>query len=525
MSESAARAISRTLLRWNVKEMFGNPGTTELPFLEGINEQKYYLVLHDSISVGAADGMAQAGRSPAVASLHAAPGLGNAMGFVYSASRNRSPVVLLVGQQDTRHIQYDPLLFGDMERMVAGLVKYSREIKSSAEAEETINTAMRHAVTPPEGPVLLSLPMDLMETPATGKSEKQEEGSYVIPPADIKGLADTIEKSGKVAIIAGYEVDRYDAFDELAALADKLGSPVFAEPLASRAPVPANLPQYAGDLLPASALIASALVDYDLTLLLGADLTIYPYFPVALPHGNQVLYIGSDPAVPGRLAAPAAFGNVKNILRELLPLLKKRPGGFRAPKDLGRASRAARAAASMGGYFVLEAAMRHFKDFTVVDEAVSLTPTLKSLDAYRGKNSYFGYRSGQLGWGLAASIGISMRVPHVLTVLGDGSLEYSVQSLWTISHYKLPVKVLILNNHSYAILRSYSKAYHTTLVDKEYFQLPGIDIPSIAKGYGMPVETVASPDKLEATLKELKDSPGPMLLNVEIDKTVPDLFS
>lgn len=520
-----ARALSSQLARRGIHEMFGNPGTTELPFLEGVAEQKYYLTLHDSIAVGAADGLAQVDRRPTVASLHAAVGLGNSIGFIYSAHRNRSPVVILVGQQDLRHMDNDPLLNANMERMVAGLVKYSAEPQKAEEVAAAVDTAISRAMEPPWGPTLVSLPMDVMEAEAPASPGASDTGHYPVPGASMEALAERIRSAEKVAIVAGYEVDVWDAFGELSELARRLSCPVFAEPLASRSMVPEKLPQFMGDLLPASALITSTLTDYDLVLLLGADFTVYPYTPVPLPQGDRLYYLGTDPAVPGRLRCPAAFGSLRENLRTLLPLIPQRPGDFRAPRDLMRASKAARAAKNMGGYFVLDAATRIFSDHTTVDEAVSLTPVLKSLGVYRGKDSYFGYRSGQLGWGLAASVGISLRKPKVLTILGDGSLEYSIQSLGTIARYHLPVKILVLNNHSYTILRSYSKTYHPGLMDVDYFQLPHIDLPGIAKGYGIPSTTVEAPQNLEAELQRLKQAEGPALLNVEIDPTVPDLFA
>lgn len=520
-----ARALSSQLTHLGIREVFGNPGTTELPFLEGLVEQQYYLTLHDSIAVGAADGLSQVDRKATVASLHAAVGLGNSIGFVYSAQRNRSPVVLLVGQQDLRHSNYDPLLQANMEQMVSGLVKFSCEPKTVDEVSVALDRAVKTAMTPPFGPTLVSLPMDLMEAEAPRTETSPGSETTSPPAASLEALVERIRGAQKIAIVAGYEVDVWDAFNELKALADRLGAPVYAEPLASRAMVPEALPQFAGDLLPASALITATLTDFDLVLLLGADFTVYPYTPVPLPGGEKVFYLGTDPAVPGRLSCPSVYGKLKELLGALLPLLPPPRPAFRAPRDLMRASRAARAARTMGGYFVLEAATRIFSDHTIVDEAVSLTPVLKSLGVYRGKDSYFGYRSGQLGWGLAASVGISVRRPKVLTVLGDGSLQYAVQSLGTIARYHLPVKILVVNNHSYAILRSYSKAYHPPLIDLDYFQLPHIDIPSLAKGYGLPATTVDSPQALEAELKRFRDQEGPALLNVEIDRTVPDLFS
>ncbi len=517
-----AEQISELFARRGVHEIFGNPGTTELPFLEGIH-QHYYLTLHDSIAAGAADGLAQVTGSVAVANLHAAPGLGNSIAFIDTARRNRSPVLLTVGQQDQRHAEYEPLLQGNFDSMVAGLVKYSHEVTSSSEVNTAVDLAFRHAMEPPRGPVLLSLPMDVME--AVGLPSDLPTASPTPLAEPVEAIAERLAAASNPAIVAGYEVDVDDAFAELAELAKKLGAPVYAEPLCSRAPVALPFANFAGDLLPASALIDSALGDHDLILLVGADLTLYPYTPAPLLPGKDLIYVGSDPTVAHKLHAAHARGNVKGQLARLLPLVPARAQAFRRPPDFGRANRVARAAPRLGGVYVLDAASRLFADHTIVDEAVSLTPTLKSMGVYHGRNSYFASRSGQLGWGLAASIGLGLRLPKVLAVVGDGALQYTIQSLSTLTRYHIPVKVLVVNNQSYAILRSYSKAFHAALTDADYLQVPGVDVEALAKGYGVPAQSVDRPNRLEEGLRWLRETSGPALLNVAIDPTVPDLFA
>jgi len=458
-----------------------------------------------------------------VANLHAAPGLGNAIGFIDGARRNRSPVLLTVGQQDLRHIEYEPLLYGHFESMVKGLVKYSHEITTPSEVGPAIDLAFRHALEPPRGPVLLSLPMDVME--AVGLAPEAPPAPRSSPAEPVEAIAERLVAASHPALVVGYEVDVDDAFREVAELATKLGVPVYAEPFCSRAPITLPLPNYAGDLLPAAALIDSALGDHDLILLVGADLTLYPYTAAPLLPGKQVIYLGSDPTVAHKLHAIHAWGNLKDQLRRLLPLLPGTTRSFQRPTDFGRANRVARAAPTLGGVYVLDAAARLFADHTIVDEAVSLTPTLKSLDVYHGRSSYFASRSGQLGWGLAASIGLGLRLPKLLAVVGDGALQYTVQSLWTFARYRIPVKVLVLNNGSYAILRSYSRAFHPTLTDADYLQVAGIDVEALAKGYGVPARSVDRADRLGEGLSWLREAPGPALLDVAIDRRVPDLFS
>ena len=522
-----AEALSQLLDAAGVREIFGNPGTTELPFLEHV-AQRYYLTLHDAISVGAADGLAQVRRSVAVANLHAAPGLGNSIAFLETARRNRSPVVVTVGQQDLRHLDQHPLLAGDFLTMVAGIVKYAHEIRRPGEVTEAVRRAVRSALEPPMGPVLLSLPMDVMEseTEAGGPATPPELPSAATSPIEgVGAAAERIRSASSPVIVVGYEVDVYDAFAEVSALAGRLRAPVYAEPICSRAPVTADLPYFLGDLLPQSAMIDSVLGGHDLVLLIGADLTLYPYSAAPLVPGDRILYLGSDPSVPAKLRCAHVLGPLRALLAELTPKVPSSDRSFRRPPDFGRANRVARAAPRLGGEFVVDAVRRTFRGFTVVDESVSLIPTLKSFGFYEGRDSYFSSRSQQLGWALAAAIGISLERPKTVVVVGDGALEYSVQALWTLARYRLPVKVVVVNNGGYNILKSYSKANHPGLTNVEYLSVPGIDVEALATAYGLEARTVDRSEHLDRALTELRDESGPALLNVEMDRTVPDLFS
>ena len=407
--------------------------------------------------------------------------------------------------------------------MVDGLVKFFYEVRRPEELGESVDRAVRTALEPPMGPVVLSLPMNVME-------EAARPTPFAAPPApstdeDARGVSERLRASSNPALVVGYEVDVYDAFAEVGELARRLGAPVYAEPICSRSPVSEGLPNFAGDLLPQSAYIDSMLGGYDLVLLIGADLTLYPYSAAPLLPGERLAYLGADPSVPAKLRCDRVLGNVKRLLTSVLSGLPQSGRSFRRPPDFGRANRAARAASRMGGDFVVDALRRAFPDYTVIDESVSLIPTMKSVGFYRGKDSYFSSRSQQLGWGLAASIGISLRQPKTVVVVGDGALQYSVQALWTLARYRLPTKVVVLNNSSYTILKSYSKANHPGLANAEYLDLPGVDVEAIARGYGVEASTVGSSERLDHALAELRGTDGPALLNVPMDRTVPDLFS
>lgn len=523
-----SRAISEALYAWGAREMFGNPGTTELPFLEDL-PQRYLLTLQDGIALGAADGLAQVDRRPSVVNLHSAPGLGNAMGYLDSAFRNRSPVVVTVGQQDQRQFDQNPLLYGPFADWVGGRAKWAVEVSRISDVESMLRKAWNFAATPPWGPVLVSLPMNLVEETWPLPAIAPPEPSAVPGPSQVRPALEEVRQAldhaTHPAIVSGYEVDAFDAFDPLVELSRKLGAPVFAEPLASRAPVPAGLGSFAGDLLPASVIINQMLTPYDTVLLAGADLILYPYFPAQVLAGKTVLYVGSDASIATKLASRSVLGEPKALLGHLASSVKDRGRAYRHPRDFSRANKIARARATMGGEFVLEIVRKVFPEHTIVDESVSNTPNLKATGFYHGKDSYFASRSGQLGWSLAASLGIGLRREKTLVVIGDGALMYAPQALWTLRRYGIPVKVVVLNNHGYAILRSYSKAYHPPLTDSESMKIPDLDVVGLATALGLKARSTSGAGELEGALEELRDAKGPALLNVEIDARVPDLFS
>jgi benzoylformate decarboxylase len=516
----ASEAISEFLFTNGIREVFGNPGTTELPFIETM-KQRYILTLYDAIAVGAADGLSQIDRTPSLVNLHAAPGLGHSAGYIDTARRNRTPLIVTAGQQDTRHIEFEPLLFGDLVSMISSVTKYAIEVRRADEAVHAVRDAMIAAMTPPSGPVFVSLPMNLMEEdcPASDEVVDYEMAGH----GDCTLVAEAINSSSSPAIVAGYEIDNFNAFEELAMFAEKLGAPVYAEPLCSRSPVGSSS-LLAGNLLPATTAIDVTLAEYDTIILAGADFILYPYMPSPLLHGKNIIYVGSDPAVAHRISSSYLLGSIKRILSDLIPKIEKKQRTRFPKKDYSLANRIAKAAPVMGGEFVIDEVRRAFPRHTIVDESVSSSTLVRDLGFFRGKDSYFSSRSQQLGWGPAASIGIGMRRKDTILMVGDGSLMYAPQSLWTLKKYSIPVKVIVLNNHGYGILRSYSKAYHESLVGADLLSPDGTDFEMLARSFGIPADGVSVAQELHKKLAWIRDEEGPALLNVEMSREVLKIF-
>ena len=145
--------------------IFGNPGTTELPLMDALaaeRELRYILALQEAPAMGMADGYAQASGQCAVVNLHAAPGLGNALGMLYDAQKAGSPLLVTAGQHEQRFNFTEPLLWADLPTIARPFVKWSEEVRRLEDLPRAIHRAVKTALAPPMGPVFLSLPGDIL---------------------------------------------------------------------------------------------------------------------------------------------------------------------------------------------------------------------------------------------------------------------------------------------------------------------------------------------------------------------------
>src|SRR5437870_8602503 len=159
-----AAVLMEILRRSGVRHLFGNPATTELPFLDALPDPglEYVVALQEATAVAAADGYAQASGQVGVVNVHVAPGVANGLSILHNAARSKTPLLVTAGQQDTRFLMHDPILAGDLVQLTEQFTKWSYEVRRADEAPSALRRALKLALTPPTGPVFLSLPMDLM---------------------------------------------------------------------------------------------------------------------------------------------------------------------------------------------------------------------------------------------------------------------------------------------------------------------------------------------------------------------------
>ena len=542
-----------SLLAHGVRHLFGNPGTTESPLIDSLASYptlSYVLALHEGVAIGAASYYAQAGGGTGVVNLHVAPGLGNAIGMLYGASRANSPMVLTAGQQDTRLRLRDPLLGHDLVAMAAPVVKWSVQAENADEIAPIMRRAFKIAHDPPSGPVFVSLPIDVMEqeTDIAAAGSGTLYRAPVPSPEGVRAVARQFLAAVEPAIVIGDDVARAGAGDAVIRLAESTGAGIWAELVPQHQPVPNAHPNFLGRLPSDAARIAQSLDNADLVLLVGG-----PFFEEVwhapngpFPPGATVIQIeeaterlARNHALSTGLVAglgPALEAVSAQVLTdrstEFTAAVDSRNERFAALRENRRSTRRAllermREQRPMPVALAMETlATTAPEDTVVVDEAITGSPEIPRAFDIRGAGDYFSGRGGGIGQGIAGALGVKLARPErpVVCVSGDGSAMYSFQALWTAAHHRLPILFLILANREYRILKHNLDIYRRRFgvaSNRPYREMDLTDPPlgfvEIAAGMGVAGTRVTEPDELEAAARAVFTSDAPYLIEVAVE--------
>jgi benzoylformate decarboxylase len=348
-------------------------------------------------------------------------------------------------------------------------------------------------------------------------------------------------------IIAGDGVARSGAVEELVAVAELVGARVHGEPIFRRVSFPGDHPLWRGGLYPAPAGVRKALDGADVVLIVGA--TVFTWFLHSpgepFPRGVPVVQIDDDAREIGR-SHPVTLGIVADP-RTALGELTAAVGHRLAPPT--RAAAAARVEAIGRGRAELMARvgaaadaerdrvpisqaflMRTLaavapRDAVVVDESATSLPHVLRHLPFATPGSFFGSKTGTLGWGMGAALGVKLACPGrtVVATIGDGSVMYAPQALWTAARYRLPITYVVPNNASYAILKSGMLTLGLESAKREIYPGmdlldPAIDHVGLARALGARAERVERPGDLADVLRACLAHPGPVLVDVAIDR-------
>jgi len=540
-------AFLELLIQEGVTHLFGNPGTTELPLMEVVPQYpqlKYVLGLQESVVLAMADGFARASGKLAAVNLHCTPGLGHAMGALYTAKFNGSPLIVTAGQYERGYGLTEPLLYEPLVRIAQPLVKWAIEVERAEDLPRIVHRAAKIALTPPTGPVFISLPGSILDETVPMDLGQPTRVQSAVQPTDsvLQDLADRLHQAERPVILAGQELGRHDCFAEAAALAEQLGAPVYLESVPYNTRFPASHPANMGEITRNQYKVRETLAAHDLLICLGGDLLrMSPMAPVEpLPEGMPVVHISERDWELGKnfVTETAIRANVGDTLRALLPVLSSKltdTDHARAAQRLAQVkdrnwqstrNKLVESATSHASdvpthpdYAILQIVQALPKDVTVVDETLTTASALNKLYPAEDPMAYLGLTSGGLGFGMAGAIGVSLAQPErpVVAIIGDGSSLYSIQSLWTAAHLKLPITYVIVNNRSYRIIKDRLQAMRGTdqFVAMDMTD-PAVDFVSVAQGFGLTATRVEEPSEIHSMVKKAIASGQPQLVEVVI---------
>jgi benzoylformate decarboxylase len=522
----SVRAVVHDLLReLGMSTVFGNPGSTELPFLRDFPADfRYVLGLSEAAVVGMADGFAQATGQAAFVSLHSASGPGHAMGAVVNAYHNRAPLVIMSGQQDRRHLAIEPYLFARSVDFVRPYVKWAIEPASAADVPSAIHRAWAQAVHQPAGPTFVSVPADDWDAQAPPLRRREISRRQGADPADVERVAGRLMAAARPALVAGEGVDRSGAWPQIVAVAERLGAPVWAAPQSPRAGFPEDHVLFAGHLAPGAARLAAQLAGHDLVMVAGAPVfAVLVYEPERGPRPEMVLLtddLGEAARAPAAVSVVADVGLVLGQLERILPPRPPRPG----PPAREPPPRAA-GTSPISAAFLMQTLGEVLPPHAIlVEESPSNRAEMRRHVRIRQPAGFYASASGGLGFALPAAVGIKLADPGrpVVCLIGDGSALYAVQALWTAARHGLAVVVVIVGNGSYGILASV--AAFAGLGPVPGLDLGGLDFPALAAGFGCRASRVTDPGDLRGALAEALAGDRPHVVDVAIDPAVPALL-
>jgi benzoylformate decarboxylase len=529
VGETVRDATFDVLRERGLTTIFGNPGSTEVPFLAGLpKDLRFVLALHEASVVGLATGWAIARDDPAFALLHTTAGLGNAVGALATARVNRAPLVVLVGQQDRRHLAFEPFLAGRLQGLAG---EYPVWVDQPVRAQDVPGAILRasHEAATHRGPALVIVPMDDWSAPADEEREDAAPARVVraaaADPAAIEELVAFLADARAPALVVGAGADDRETWAALVELAERLVAPVFQESFGARAGFPQDHGLYAGVLPADRPRLREKLAPYDTLLVVGAPVFRQsPYAPGRLTEaGTRIAVVGAGADEVHRSSADlAVLAPPASVCRELAQRVPARQGAppepFRPPPapDPPAAGEPLRA-----GHVLSALADRLPRDAVVVEEAPVDRPELHDRLLVREPLGYLSAAMGGLGFALSGATGVRMALPErpVVAVVGDGSALYGIQALWSAAHYRVGVLFVILSNGGYAIMDRLAERHGSA------GPWPGfdVDIAALAEAQGCEGRRISEHEDLVETLDEvvpeLATREEPLLLDVAIAPT------
>jgi len=510
---NGAEALLRTLIDSGVEVCFTNPGTSEMHFVAALDRvpgMRCVLGLFEGVATGAADGYARISGKPAATLLHLGPGLGNGLANLHNAKRAGAPVVNIVGDHATYHVEFDAPLTSDVIGVAKPMSHWVHSSPSVEHVAQDAADAVAAARGHPGQIATLILPADVSWSENAGPAPPVAPvRAKPVHPDAVARSAQALRSGDPAMILLGGLIGEREL--ELAArIAAATGARLACETFPSRLPAGAGRPVYEK----------------------------IPYFPeTAIAHLKEVRHlvlVGAAepvsffayPNLPSRLIAEeCAIVTLAEAFNDRIDALEQLSDAVRA----GHAEIARNALSlpalphgPLGTASVADAIAALLPERAiVVDEGVTSNAEVFPRCAGAHPHDWLFLTGGAIGWGLPAATGAAIAAPDrkVVCLEGDGSSMYTIQALWTIARERLDVTVVLFANRDYAILQlEYRRVGATQMGENArgmmHIGKPDIDFVSLARSMGVTASRAASADEFAGQFAEAMRTNGPRLIEV-----------
>jgi benzoylformate decarboxylase len=517
------------LRQYELTTVFANPGSTEISLLANLPADiDFTLALNEGSVVGMATGYALARRKAAMVVVHTTAGLGNAVGAIATARVNRAPLVIVVGQQDRRHLATEPFLAGRLRGLVGEYPVWFNEPVTPLDVPAAVARAY-HEATTRRGPAIVIVPMDDWLAEYTEERVFPAPASAIVSgepsAATVATVVGHLDSAKNPVIIAGAGNDTDEGWAALVRLAERTQTPVYQESFAGRAGFPQDHPLFAGFLSAARSVLRKQLADFDTVLAAGAPVfRQYNYEPgLMVTPGTAVIVVTNDSDEALRSAAtlsvigdiPATISEVADTVRAVSKARTAVPPR-RTPPPAPTGDEPLRASHVMAALAELLPA-----DTIVVEETPSSRPDMHDLLPARQPLGFVSAAMGGLGFGLPATIGLRMGLPSrpTVAILGDGSSMYSIQGLWSARHYKVGALFIILNNGRYAVMDRLAEKSGSA--EPAWPPFDEIDFVDLSQSLGVSATRLSDYATMRRTLEEIvptlatRKEPHVLVIDVE----------
>ena len=415
-SGGTVRDATMALLRaFGMTTIFGNPGSTELPMFRRFPDDfRYVLGLQESIVVGMADGFAQATRNAPFVNLHSAAGVGHALGNLFTAYKNQTPLVVTAGQQARSILLFEPFLFADQAtEFPKPYVKWSVEPARAEDVPQAIARSYYLAMQPPRGPMFVSMPVDDWDRPCAPVTPRRVSRTIRGDEPLLAEVAAALATAMRPMMVVGAGVARDDAWDEAITLAERHRMPVWVAPMSGRNAFPERHPLFAGFLPASQEGIVRVLAGVDVLLVVGGAVSTYHVEGAGphLPPGTAMFQLVDGPSAAA--LSPTGTAIVTDAKSALAALVAAAPDPASRPSPVPWAApeRIAGVGPLTDAYLLQQIAALRPERSIIVEEAASSRAAMHDRLPIDQRDGFYTCASGGLGHGLAAAVGVALGRP------------------------------------------------------------------------------------------------------------------